>query len=311
MSGNAAITDDMIVDLRDTDASPRREIAYRRGQSNLVLVSTAGFLNTITTTRDNVSDFLEFLTTKFVDPATPYFAAEVMGLETLRGIASLADHGIALVNSKALDARGALKFMAQLLAAENRFLSIWKNFLLPLVKPTGTIYKNAFQGMVQVIETFLTGPAPGGFITLGDAVNRGNLLECQRSQDQINVQFAGEVSKPTGFITVTYLGSAAGAIVKTVPFDVRYRVAGNLTPADAIQADIFVDPEWKTELRNADASIPFNLKLGPGADSREFLVRITPSNAAPPSVPFSLRAFAQHNSGGVQFVSGQITLAVG
>src|SRR5439155_8523727 len=138
VSGNPAINDDMIVDLRDTDASPRREIAYRRGQSNVVLVSTAGFLNTITTTRDNVSDFLEFLTTKFVDPATPYFAAEVMGLETLRGIASLADHGIALVNAKALDTRGALKFMAQLLAAENRFLSVWKSFLLPLVKPPGT-----------------------------------------------------------------------------------------------------------------------------------------------------------------------------
>jgi hypothetical protein len=201
--------------------------------------------------------------------------------------------------------------MAQLLAAENRFLSVWKNFLLPLVKPTGTIYKNAFQGTVQVIETFLTGPAPGGFITLTDAVNRGNLLECQRSQDQINVQFAGEVSKPTGFITVTYIGSPSGAIAKSVPFDLRYRVAGNLTPADFIQADIFVDTEWKSELRNADATLPFNLKLGPGADSREFLVRITPSATAPASVPFSLRAFAAHNSGGVQFVSGQITLALG
>ena len=84
-----------------------------------------------------------------------------------------------------------------------------------------------------------------------------------------------------------------------------------MTPADTIQADIFVDPEWKTELRNADGTIPFNLKLGPGADSREFLVRVTPSTNAPASVPFSLRAFAQHNSGGVQFVSGQITLALG
>ena len=310
IGGSPAVTDDMLVERRETDASPRREIAYRRGQSALVLVDTAGFLSTLTTARDNVNDFLQFLTTKFVDPAAQYSAAEVMGAETLRAMASLADHGIALVNARALDTRGALSVFAQLFEAEKRFLTAWKGFVLPLVKPTGKVYDNAFKSMIETIETFLTGPAPTGFITIGAALQRANLLEAQRSQDQVNIQFSGEITKPIGVLLLTYLGSTAALVARNVPFDLRYRVSGSVTPDDAIQVDRFIDPEWKTELRNADGSTPFNLRLGPGTDSKEFLVTVTASAAAPAQNSISLLVSAQHNRGGLNHVSGQIVLAV-
>ena len=310
IGGSATITDDMLAERRDTDASPRREIAYRRGQSALVLVDTSGFLETLVTLRDNVSDFLQYLTTKFVDPSVQYTAAEVMGVETLRAMATLADHGIALINARALDTRGALAFFGQLFEAEQRFLTVWKSFVLPLVTSRGTIYDAQFKSMVQTVETFLTGPAPVGFLTIADALQRGNLLEAQRSQDQINLQLAGEITKPTGFLLLTYLGSPAATIARNVPFDLRYRLSGSVTPDDTIQVDRFVDPEWKTELRNADGSTPFNLKFGPGADTREFLVTVTPSNAAPLQASLSLLASATHNRA-LNHISGQIVMNIG
>lgn len=310
LGGNAAIFDDMVVDARDTDASPRREVAYRRGASGLVLVDTAAFLTTMTTARENIGDFLVFLATKFVDPTAPYSAAEVMGVDTLRAVAAVADQGVALANSRVPDTRGALKLYSQLLAAEKRFLTVWQSVVLPLVKPSGTVYKNAFLGMINDIGTFVNGPAPAGFTSISDAIPRGNLLEAQRSQDQVNLLLSGQLNRPVGTLDLTYLGSTSSMITPAVAFDLRFRVSGSVTPDDTIGVDTLIDPAWKAALRNADGTTPFSLHMGPGADSKEFLVTVTPT-PPPASTALTLRVFATHNSGGLQHFSGQLVLTVG
>jgi hypothetical protein len=67
--------------------------------------------------------------------------SEVMGFETLRAIASLADHGIAFINVKAFDTRGAPRFFAQLFEAEKRFLKVLKDAVLPLITTNGKTVK--------------------------------------------------------------------------------------------------------------------------------------------------------------------------
>ena len=302
IGGSQHITDDMLAELRDTDASPRREIAYRRGKSTDVLVNTKMFLETLETTRDSVSDFLEFLTTKFVNSAVPYSAAEVMGFESLSSVASLADHGIAFVNARAFDTRGALLFFAQLFEAEKRFLKVWKAVVLPVFTPNGYIYNTAFKSMVNAIQAEL--------VTIADALTRAKLLEAKSSQDKINKQFAGEMNKPTGFLLLTYLGNPENPPVTSgVPLDLRFRVFGSITPEDTLQVDRFIAPEWKTELRNLDGS-PFNPEFGPGAATKEFLLTVTPRNT-PSSTTLSLLVSASHNFGGLNQVSERIFLTAG
>lgn len=311
VANNPAISAEMITDDRETDASPRREIAYRSPQTGAVLVDTPAFRAMLVTLRDNVRDFLQFLTSKFVSPGSPYAAAEVMGFDTLSALATLADQGISLINAKALDTRGAFALFAQILDAENRFLTVWKNVLLPLVKASGKVYDSAYKGMVQTIEQFLTGPAPAGFLTVTNALQRRNLLEAQRSQDQINTSFGNEVGRPTGFLLLTYLGSPAATIQQNQPFDMRYRVSGSVTPDDTIQVDRFIDVAWPTALRNADGSVPFQLRLGPGTDSKEFLVTVQAPNVPNAQTAISLLVSATRNRGGLSFLSGQLPLKVG
>ena len=301
--GSGDIKDDMLVERRDTDASPRREIAYRKGVSENPLVDTKMFLETLVAVRDSVSNFLEVLTSKFVNPAVPYSAAEVMGFESLRAIASLTDHGIALVNARALDARGALLFFAQLFGAEKRFLNVWKNVLFRLITTNGQIYRGAFKTMIEIIETDL-GRASA-------ALERTNLEEAKRSQDKINEQFADQTTKPVGFLLLTYLGPRNIPIIQPgVPLDLRYRVSGAVTPEGTLQVERFIDPKWKTELRNSDGT-PFNLKLGPGAFKQEFVVTVTPSNNRQHDTLLSLMASATHNPDGLNHTSGQIALSFG
>ena len=310
LGGNDTINDNMLTDLRDTDASPRREVAFRRGASTIVLVDTSKFLGTITSTRDNVNDFVVYLTTKFVDPTLPFTAVEVMGVESLRATATVAEQGVSLANSRVLDMRGALRIYGQLLNAEQRFLTVWQKFVLPLLKNGIKVYENAYFGMVQGIGTFVNGPAPAGFLTIADALGRANLLEAQRSQDQINSLIAGATNPTTGSLNITYLGSTALTVTANVSLDLRFRILGSITPDDDIGVEALIDPAWNPSLRNSDGSTPFALHMGPGNDSREILVRVTPSATVDPAL-LTLHVFANHNPGGLQQVSGQFSLKIG
>lgn len=309
IAGNTTIVDMMIVDERDTDASLQREIAYR-GINGAVLVDSEYFMNMLIETRDNIRDFIQFLTTKFLQPGSFYFAGEVIGVDTLSTIAGIADHGIALLNAKSLGTKGAFAFFEQLLDAEKRFVNVWKSAVLPLVKPGGKIYETAYKETVEKIESFLTGPAPIGYISLTDAIQRQNLFESVRTQKQINSELGEEVDKPTGFLLLTYLGSPTPTILKNQNLDLRYKISGSVTPEDNIDVEVFVNAAWQITLKNSDGSIPFNLQLGPGNDSQEFIVTVLSPNVNNAQTPINLQVSAKHNSG-LSHISAQKSLQIG
>ncbi len=311
VAGNAGITEPIIIDERDTDLAVRREIAYR-GIDGTILVNSQAFLNMLIPARDNVRDFIQFLTTRFVQPSDGYVAGEVIGLETLSAVANVADHGIALLNTKSLGTKDAFIFFEQLLNAEKRFVDIWKTAVLPVNKDAGRIYEAAFTEMITRIETFLIGPLAGGFFTITDALARKNLFEAVRSQEQVNTEFGQEITRPTGSLILIYLGSLTPTILRNQSFDLRYRVSGSVTPQDDIDVEVFIDSAWQTTLKNAEGpALPFRLQLGPGSGNKEFIVTVKAPDLAAAETTISLQVSARHNRGGLRHISTQKTLRIG
>lgn len=307
---NPAITTEMVADRRDTDFSLLRVIAYRANDGTIV-VDTDRFSQLLVETRDNVREFLNYLTTKFVDPSAPYVAAEVVGMDALSSLAILADHGISLLNTQSMATRGALAFLGQLLDAEERLLSVWRTALFPLTKVGVHVYQAAYEQTLTRIESYLTGPAPSGFTCLADALASGSLFEAVRAQSRINLELGGEIDRPKGAVSVTYLGSITPTILKNQPFDLSYRVQGNLTPADSLDVAVFVATGWQATLKNKDGTLPFALTFGPGNDSEDFLVTVRSPNTDGAQSPLSLQVNAHRNPTGVLFLTGQKTLIVG
>jgi hypothetical protein len=305
-----AIEGQMISDERDTDLAVRREVAYR-DVSGLLLVTSAQLLTKITETRDNVRDFIQFLTTKFVLPGSSYLAGEIIAVETLSAIASVVDQILSLLNAKSLDTKGALALMGQLAEAERRFVTMWETVVLPLNKPDGKIYNVAYANMIAKIKLFLLGPAPAGFTALTTALQRRNLFEALRAQGEINSSFSAESDRPIGTLLLTWLGSLTSTIVKNVPFDLRFRVTGSVTPRDPLVVDVTTDPGWTTTVKNLDSTTPLNLQFGPGNDIKEFLVTVLPPNVDNAASPMNLRISAQHNLSGLTHSSTPRQLNVG
>ncbi|MCP4428759.1 MAG: hypothetical protein GY803_30100 [Chloroflexi bacterium] len=310
IAGMPGIDDEMILDERETDASLRREISYY-GLDDSVLVNSGDFRDMLIENRDNVRDFILFLTTQFVTPESAYLAAEVMGIDTLSAVAGIADHGIALLDAKSMDTRGAYAFFDQLLQAETRFVTVWKDVVLPLSKGGVQVYNTAFEEMIRRIEEYLTGPAPGGFMTVTESLDRQNLWEALRAQEAVNSEFGEEIGRPTGFLTLTYLGSIVPAIVGNSSFDLRYRISGSVTPDDDIDVEVFIGSLWQATVRNSDGSLPFDLHFGPGEDSAEIVVSVLPPNLPSAETQISLLINARRNSSGLQHISTQKTLRIG
>jgi hypothetical protein len=310
VAGNPAIDGQMISDERDTDLAVRREVAYR-AVSGLLLVTSAQLLTRLIETRDNFRDFIQFLTTKFVLPGAQYLAGEIIAIETLSAIAGIADQLISLLNAKSLDTRGALALMAQLAEAEQRFVTMWETVVLPLNKPDGKIYDVAYRDMIARIKLFLLGPAPAGFTALTTALQQRNLFEAARAQEQINASLSAESDRPIGTLLLTWLGSLTATIVRNVPFDLRFRVTGSVTPRDNLVVDVTTDPGWTTTVRNLDTTTPLNLPFGPGNDIKEFLVTVQPPNSDTATSNINLRVSAQRNPSGLTHSSTPRLLRVG
>ncbi|MDH3974177.1 MAG: hypothetical protein OEV42_07845 [Deltaproteobacteria bacterium] len=310
-TGVDAIDGESITDLRETEVSFLREVAFR-DHDNTMLVDTDKFYVLLSNTRDTVRDFIFHLTTKFIAPDSEYLAAEVMGIDALSAIAVVAEQGVALMNANSLSTKGALSLFEQLRMAEERFVQRWQESVLPLNKPgEGTIYLSAFTTMIDRIGGLVSGPAPGSFTSLSDALARGNLYEAVRTQQRIIYEFGQELDRSTGFIQIIYLGSLTPTVMRNGNFDLRYRVSGNVTPEDVIDVEVFIDPQWSTELRNLDSSIPLDIRMGPGEDEVEFLVSVTAPDVDAATTTFSLRAYARSNEVGLGRNSTQKILTIG
>lgn len=310
VAGNPVIARAMISDRRATEHSLRRAVAYR-DDNGAVVVDSAGFRNMLVRLRDTVRDFIAFLTSRFVDADSGYVAGEVAGVDALASIANLADHGIALIHAETLGTQGALDFFGQLLDAENRFVDVWRDAVLPLDKPGGKIYQLSYQGMVDRIEAFLTGPAPIGFTSIADALEGRNLRSAMNSQEQVTSEFGDESERPFGVLFITYLGSPASLIQPNISFDMQYEISGSVTPQDDLDVDVFIDPAWQVTLLNEGGTLPLGLQMGPGDDIERFVVRVRPPDDAAAEAQINLRVSARRNPTGLSRNTPQLTLRVG
>jgi hypothetical protein len=309
-AGEAAVMGRMIVDERATEMSLRPVVAYR-GSDGVLLVDSAGFMGMLVRLRDAVRAFITFLSARFVDPATPYVAGEVAGIDALSAVAGVADHGIALLHAQALGTRGALDFFGQLLEAQVRFVAVWREAVLPLVKPGGTVYQQSYGEMVDAIESFLTGPAPMGFTAIADALASHNLDQAVRSQERISNELGEEGDLPFGVLFVAYLGSPAATIQPNTNFDMNYEITGSVTPEDAVRVEVFIGAGWTATVLNEDGSLPLDVAMGPGDDIERFRVRVRPPNNAAASTQISLRVTSERNPAGLSRTTPQLLLTVG
>lgn len=306
-----AITGDMLSDLRTTDLALRRQIAYY-GTHETALVDTAAFTELLTVTRNNVRDFIFHLTTRFVTPATTYCAAEVAGIDALSAIAHVADQGLGLLAAHSLGTGEALTIMGQLQQAESRWIQVWTEALLPLDKPgDGRIYGTAYTGLIERVDGYLAGPAPATFMTLPEALARGDLHQAVRSQQRINLEIGRELERSTGYLVVTYLGSTSPTVTRNATIDLRYGIEGIVTPADDMGVTVFIDPQWVAQVRNRDGSIPLALSMGPGEDDTEFIVSVTSPHVPAAETNISVRVYARSNEVGLARNSTQKTLTIG
>ncbi len=310
--GESAIRAGDLFDQRETDVALRREIAFL-STSGISLVDTKDFLEMLTVTRDNIHDFIVFLSTKFfTPPEVAILGPEIAGFNSLNVIANIADQGIALLSVKAMSTRDALLFLEQILEAEQRFVTIWNEVMLPLEKPLGYHrYQQSFTGMIERINAYLEGPAPSGFTTIPDSLSQGDLHQAVRAQNRINMEMGREIDRPSGFLLVTYFGSTTPTIIRNQTFDLRYELSGSVTPAGDIEIDTFIDPQWQVELRNSDGSIPFELNMGPGEDDAQFIVSVTAPDVAAAETSISLHIYSQDNEAGLWRDSTQKSLIIG
>lgn len=309
-AGNAAIGDSLIADERATEMSLRPEVAYR-GLDGQVLVDSAEFLDMLIQLRDVIRDFIAFLTARFVDPNQPYLAGEVAGIDSLSAIASIADRGITLLHAQSLSTRGAIDFFSQLLDAEIRFVDTWQNAMLPLIKPGGRVYEQAYEQLVDTVALYLTGPAPSPFVALSETLSSRNLELAVRTQEQIITEFGGEVDRPSGVLFADYIGSPASTIQPNISFNLEFEITGSVTPEDKMEVEVFIDPAWETTLLNEDGSVPFDVSMGPGDDIERFQVRVLPPDDASAVTQIGLQVNARRNPAGLSHNTSLLTLSVG
>jgi hypothetical protein len=307
-ANNPAIAATIVVDQRDTDASLRRQVAYRN-LAGLVVVDTQRFRNMLALTRDAARGFITYLTTQFVAPSSSYLAAEMLGVESLSAVASAADHALGIVHAQVLGTRGAMGIVQQIYDAEARLVQAWQTALLPLVKSGATPYQSAFGASIALIASYLDGPAPGGNVAVAAALQAANLDGAVASQERIAAELGAQAGKPIGTLTVKYLGSVSPTVLAASPIDLKFEVSGAVTPDDDLAVQVFIDPLWTVSFKNGDGSTPFSLQGGPGAFTRQFIVTVTPP-AGPGSTLFSVEVHAQRNPA-LGFITTQKTLQIG
>lgn len=310
-AAQTAVQADMLTDQRETGLGLRHEVEFYGGDG-MLLVTSEQMQNVLAQTRDGIRDFIAYLTETFLTPTTPYFAGEVGGISVLHATAGIAEQGLAVLESRAMDTRGALALLAQLRDAEQRVLDVWRSAVLPIERSPGVrAYENAFVTMIDAIESFLTGPAPVGYTALTPALESGDLRQAVRAQEQIASEFGGQAGHATGSLLLTYLGSPAPTILPNQPFDLQFELSGTVTPDDDIDVQVFVDGAWQTTLRNDDGSTPLALHFGPGNDTEEFIITLRPPNLVTAETTFAVLVSAHSNPGGLAHMTGQWTLRVG
>lgn len=307
---NPAIEPQMILDKRDTEVSLRRYVAFYGPAGDLV-VSITNFNNMLDNIRGIIRDFITFLLSKFITPSSHYTAAEVAGIQSLSDIVSLADQAFTLSEAGLMGTQGAINWFNQLYLAQDRMAGTWETLLFPLDKGAGRIYENSYKEMISKIKLFMNGPAPAGYTSLNQALQKKNLYEAVRTEGRILSEFGEEIDRPTGNLLLTYLGSTTLTITRNSSFDIRYKLTGSVTPDDDLDIEVFKDAAWQCTPKNADGTQPLNLHFGPGAGNKEFLITVKAPDTAAAQTAFSVKVSSHKNPAGLFYHSAQKIFKIG
>jgi hypothetical protein len=112
-----------------------------------------------------------------------------------------------------------------------------------------------------------------------------------------------------GSLSITYAGASATAVTAGEPFELRYQITGEVTPADAIAAEVHVGSTWQATLFDGTGAAPFALHLGTGTG--ELVVRLVPPAQAPASATITVLVYARSNPSHVRHLSITQALSVG
>ena len=305
---NNQITTDMIEDLRDTQVSVLRRVEVRNN-NGAVVVDNDRFQTMLTTTRNNVHNFIKYLLSQFLPLTTHMQAAELLGMQAGEHIASTAEIGLSLLGSGNLANRGALNILSQLYYAENNFMVVWRDFVLQLggSPKTYASFSTLITRLSDRLNLPLVGPAPG----LRAAVQAANLEAATNMQEEIARLFgASSTAVPRGSILIFLAQSPLGNLTSGTARFV-FKARSFTTLADTYTVRVLPDAGWPRRLVDgAGVPIPGN-KISIGASNSPEVSILIDVDVQAASTGLQLRVTSDANPEEINQLSTLFTLTQG
>lgn len=265
-ANNNGITAAMIEDLRDTGMSVLRKInvVTLAGQ-----VDNARFRRMLENTRDQIHKFVIYISTGFNPPISSLLSAEILGLQMAGHVAATAEAGLAQINSLSMSNTGALRYLRQLHAAEQNFLSVWRDIIVPNIGTPSRKY-TTYAWRFAELAALLNDPVINSLKGLLPSIEADDLLSAVTTQEFFAARIAAAAGNITrGSIVVTYAGGPNSSLTIGQHARFEFRIRSFTTQADTYTVTIGPPAGWPRTLVNAqNIPIPDN-KITLGASGSQ------------------------------------------
>jgi Family of unknown function (DUF6519) len=307
-SGNYIITRDMILDLRDTQVSVKRKIEVRNNDG-FIVVDADRFKQMLESTRDNILAFIRYISTKFNTGSTVLMSAEIVGLQTAEHIARTAEVGIGMVNGENLANQGALNYLFQLYNAQNNFMSLWRDEVLPL---GGVPAKyESYEMFIEQLDERLHLPDIGIMHGLLPSLESSDLEDAVDIQEEIARLIGASAEEiPRGSILVSLTKSPPGNLTLGQVVRFEFTITSFTTLADTYTVDLLPVSGWLRLLVDTNGvPIPGN-RITVGANGTETILLVDVTVGAGSS-DLQLRVTSDANPSEIDQLTGLFTLTEG
>ena len=304
----ANITAAMIEDLRDTQLSILRKIDVR-DNTGIVLVDNARFKQMLEITNNNALAFLLYITTQFNAPNVQLTAAETLGLAAAQHVAHACQAGLSNVNALTFANRPALNYLRQLYAAEQNFMTVWRDVVLQLGSPVKKY--GSYASFVTRLDQRLNQPVVGTLTGLLPALDAGNLSAAADIQEEIARLIGSAAANiARGTIQVSYANAPPGNLLLGQVARFQFLVRSSITQADTCSVTILPVAGWpRVMVDSAGTPIANNKVLVPaGGGQTTVFVDVTVQAG---SSDLQIRVVSDSNPAEIDQSSGLVTLTVG
>ncbi len=309
LGGDDSINAEIIEELRDTQLSIQRKIEVLN-DAGITVIDNDTYLRMLENTRNNVLAFIRYITTQFNTINSHMVSAEILGLQAAEHIARTAEIGIGLINGENLANRGALKFLFQIYNAENNFMTVWRDIVLQI----GGIPKKyeSYQNFINRLDQRLHQPTVGLLTGLLPALEKGNLVESTKMQEEI-ARLIGAASSniARGSIQVFLAQSPPGILIqRPEPYRFMFRAHSYTTLADTYTVTILPEVGWQRRVVDVFGTpIPNNrISIGPDGSETEIFIDVIVQSG---SSGLQLRVTSDSNPTEIDQLTGLFTLTEG